>query len=86
MLANSRKSDHVLLNSGNAISPFDTFSEVPCTKDVETDKLQVADMNGDGKNEWIFGNDGVTNTLLINLGDGMSFKEPSEKDISLLPE
>jgi len=51
VLANSRKSDHVLLNSGNAISPFDTFSEVPCTKDVETDKLQVADMNGDGKNE-----------------------------------
>ena len=51
---------------------------------VQTNSISVADMNNDGHPDIVFGNANHKNQLLINLGDGISYREPAGTDSSWL--
>lgn len=75
VIGNDREfSDYVYINTGE--KDFDVH-EIPCSRGLITRGVHIADMNGDGINDIIFGIDGSQNRLLINLGDGITFEEPN---------
>ena len=50
----------------------------PCSEEGKTNSISVADMNGDGYLDIMFGNAYQQSQLLINIGDGVSYKEQEE--------
>jgi hypothetical protein len=60
--------------------------DVPCSSGTNTEYLAVADMDNDGHLDIVFGNWGQKNQLLVNLGDGISYKEPAGLGSSWLPD
>ncbi len=79
VVGNGRDSGSVLINSGNVTNPGELFTELvdlPCSDDVPSAEIAAVDMNNDGVLDLVIGNDGRENQILINLGDGVSFREP----------
>jgi hypothetical protein len=76
----------LLLNTGeDAI--FGSAIDIPCSSGTNTESLAVADMDDDGHLlDIVFGNWGQKNQLLMNLGDGISYKEPAGLGSSWLPD
>ena len=63
---------------GNGDGTFKDPVGLPCRVAMYTSSIAVADVDNDGKPDIVIGNsDRQSNQLLINLGDGISFKLPS---------
>jgi hypothetical protein len=72
---------------GNGDGTFKDPVGLPCSVAMDTSSIAVADVDNDGKPDIVIGNSGrQSNQLLINLGDGISFKLPSEATSPWLPE
>ena len=71
---------------GNGDGTFKDPVGLPCSVAMDTSSIAVADVDNDGKPDIVIGNSGrQSNQLLINLGDGISFKLPSEATSPWLP-
>ena len=76
--------NQVLLNTGDAI--FRSAIDISCSSETATMSLAVADMDNDGHLDIAFANwNQQKNKLLMNLGDGISYKEPAGLGSSWLP-
>ncbi len=93
LVMNSYGPNQVLINSGiydasDGSSIFVSSAvEFPCSGDSYTEAVAVADMDNDGHPDFIFGNGGNypnKNQLLMNLGDGISVREPGAPGSSWL--
>jgi hypothetical protein len=85
IIGNFVDANQLLLNSGeDAI--FGSAIDIPCSSVTATRALAVADMDNDGYLDIVFGNEKQKNQLLMNLGDGISYKEPAGLGSSWLPE
>ena len=72
---------------GNGDGTFKDPVGLPCSVAMDTSSIAVVDVDNDGKPDIVIGNSGrQSNQLLINLGDGISFKLPSEATSPWLPE
>ena len=49
----------------------------PSTSNTNIVSIAIADMNDDGHNDLIFGNVDQGNQMFINIGDGISYREPA---------
>jgi hypothetical protein len=77
--------NQLLLNTGeDAI--FGSAIDFPCSSGTVTLSLAVVDMDNDGHLDIAFGNVEQKNQLLMNLGDGISYKEPAGLGSSWLPD
>jgi hypothetical protein len=86
IIGNNYKNDanQLLLNTGeDAI--FGSAIDIPCSG-TQTSSLAVVDMDNDGHLDIVFGNFEQKNQLLMNLGDGISYKEPAGLGSSWLPD
>jgi hypothetical protein len=86
IIGNNYKNDanQLLLNTGeDAI--FGSAIDIPCSSEPQTGSLAVVDMDNDGHLDIAFGNLSKKNQLLMNLGDGISYKEPAGLGSSWLP-
>jgi Leucine-rich repeat (LRR) protein len=72
---------------GNGDGTFKDPVGLPCRVAMDPSSIAVVDVDNDGKPDIVIGNSGrQSNQLLINLGDGISFKLPSEATSPWLPE
>jgi len=84
IIGNSNQANQLLLNTGDAI--FRSAIDIPCSSETATMSLAVADMDNDGHLDIAFANwNQQKNKLLMNLGDGISYKEPAGLGSSWLP-
>jgi hypothetical protein len=86
IIGNRGQANQLLLNTGeDAI--FGSAIDIPCSSGMlKTLALAVADMDDDGYLDIVFGNEKQKNQLLMNLGDGISYKEPAGLGSSWLPD
>jgi hypothetical protein len=85
IIGNAVQVNQLLLNTGeDAI--FGSAIDIPCSSETQTSSLAVADMDNDGHLDIVFGNLNQKNQLLMNLGDGISYKEPAGLGSSWLPD
>ena len=81
----NNQANQLLLNTGeDAI--FGSAIDIPCSSEPQTRSLAVADMDNDGYLDIVFGYGAQKNQLLMNLGDGISYKEPAGLGSSWLPD
>ncbi len=85
MIGNDRDGGKILINSGNDDLLFNNVVDIPCNVGIPVRQILVVDVDNDGLLDLIFGNEGTDNQVLINLGDGISFKEPKDPGSSWLP-
>ena len=72
---------------GNGDGTFKDPVGLPCSVAMDTSSIAVADVDNDGKPDIVIGNSGrQSNQLLINLGDGISFKLPPGATSPWLPQ
>ncbi len=88
--SNTNDPNQILINTGSE-DIFNSAVDLPCSNDMYTYALAVADINSDGRPDFIFGNAGdgdseQKNQLLLNLGDGKSVREPGGPGSSWLPD
>jgi hypothetical protein len=85
IIGNSNQANQLLLNTGeDAI--FGSAIDIPCSSETQTRSLAVADIDNDGHLDIAFGNWNQKNQLLMNLGDGISYKEPAGLGSAWLPD
>ena len=86
----NQTTNQVLLNNagsgGDGTTIFGSAIDIPCSNGTQTWSLAVADMDNDGHLDIVFGNQYQKKQLLMNLGDGISYKEPAGLGSSWLPD
>jgi hypothetical protein len=87
----NQTTNQVLLNNagsgGDGTTIFGSaIVDIPCSNGTQTWSLAVADMDNDGHLDIVFGNQYQKKQLLMNLGDGISYKEPAGLGSSWLPD
>jgi hypothetical protein len=85
IIGNKGQANQLLLNTGED-AVFGSAIDFPCSSETQTSSLAVADMDNDGHLDIVFGNLNQKNQLLMNLGDGISYKEPAGLGSSWLPD
>jgi hypothetical protein len=85
IIGNYYEANQLLLNTGED-AVFGSAIDFPCSSETQTSSLAVADMDNDGHLDIVFGNLNQKNQLLMNLGDGISYKEPAGLGSSWLPD
>ena len=86
IIGNYQQANQLLLNTGEDHAIFGSAIDFPCSSEMNTWSLAVADMDNDGHLDIVFGNVSQKQQLLMNLGDGISYKEPAGLGSSWLPD
>jgi hypothetical protein len=86
IIGNAVEANQLLLNTGEVAFFFRSAIDIPCSSGTNFVSLAVADMDNDGHLDIFVGNWGQKNQLLMNLGDGISYKEPAGLGSSWLPD
>ncbi len=90
IIGNWNQSNQLFENGGttgaDGVPVVRSVTNLPGTSDTNIVSIAVADLNNDSHPDIIFGNVDQQNQLLINLGDGLAYTEPSGIGSSWLPE